>query len=101
MIKYVKIMPEILANPIWDKDGVMMSWSTFNCLDDYLVNALVIWNHMCENNGSCLKLETQGYTLAKYVKHYFPETTVIYQYESIPVEIYEGESMWKSVRGNI
>ena len=97
MIDNIKIMPEVMANPIWDKDGVMMSWSTLDCPDDHLVNQLVIWNYQCDQNDSCMKLEVRGYVLATYVKHYFPGATVVYQYDSHPVEISKGEAMWKPV----
>ena len=102
MIDYVKIMPEYMANPIWDKDGIMMSWCTFDCPDDFLLNSLVRWNYECEQNemedNPANKLEIRGRKLAMNVKYYYPGATVMYQFNDKPEEITEGINPWRKVK---
>ena len=99
--KYVKIMPEIMANPIWTSEGTMMSWAALNLPDDYLVNKLVIWNAACEEDEAGImasQLKHRGHTLARYVKHYKPDWIVAYAFDGDDsVEIDDPEPMWKAV----
>jgi len=102
MNNYVKIMPEFCANPIWDKDGLMMSWADFDLQDDHLLNRLAVWNHEWEKNQDTLTgvfsnkeaIEARGLQLAKYVKFYKASWTVMYYTEDGTSEITVAEPMW-------
>jgi len=101
-MNYVKIMPEHCANPIWDEDGLMMSWANFALIDDHLLTKLVLWNYDWEMNQDTLTgtyhnkelMESRGLQLAKYVKFYKPDWTVMYYTEDALTEITIGEPMW-------
>jgi len=102
-MNYVKIMPEFMANPIWDEEGLMMSWADLALHDDHLLNKLVIWNNDWEREQDTLvgayshkgEIEARGLRLAMNVKHCKPDWTVMYYTEDALTEITHGVSMWR------
>lgn len=87
MDKYVRVLADYCADPVWEADGCMMMMMIEELpVTEDLRQRLVEWNHVyerkCPSDGITWPEQAQhaaqGLELAKQVKQQLPDWTVVY-----------------------
>lgn len=95
-------MPDYYSTGLWNESGKMISFSSLDIKDDILIRKLILWVYNWENFDSNTpnnlelrnSLEQEGLSIARNLLHYFPDYSVLYQFENEVILITSALSVW-------